>query len=287
MNENKSDVLIDLLIKRATQGLSEAETTQLRELERVSGDLNDNSFDLAVSAIGLIDAQTDERLPADLHSRIVADADEFFAVREKAAASKDSENKTVYSPARGSWRNWLGWTVAAAACIALAVNVWLTRIQPPSKDLAQVQTTPTPLQATPTPLEVLNPAQARQRLLETATDITRASVGAGNVKALKDISGDIVWSDSKQAGYMRFRGLPPNDKNKETYQLWIFDETQDPKTPIDGGTFDIDENGEVVIPIQARLRARRPTAFAVTVEKPGGVVVSKQEKVVALAKTQA
>jgi anti-sigma-K factor RskA len=104
---------------------------------------------------------------------------------------------------------------------------------------------------------------------------------------LKNISGDIVWSDSKQAGYMRFHGLPVNDKSKETYQLWIFDETQDPKTPIDGGTFDVGQNGDIVIPINARLKVKSPQMFAVTIEKPGGVVVSKREKIVVLAKTQA
>jgi anti-sigma-K factor RskA len=85
---------------------------------------------------------------------------------------------------------------------------------------------------------------------------------------------------------MRFRGLPANDPKRETYQLWIFDETQDEKTPIDGGTFNVNDNGEVVIPIDARLAARNPKMFAVTVEKPGGVVVSKREKIVAIAKTE-
>jgi anti-sigma-K factor RskA len=97
----------------------------------------------------------------------------------------------------------------------------------------------------------------------------------------------VVWSDEKQAGYMRFRGLPANDPTKQTYQLWIFDETQDPKTPIDGGTFDVNADGEVIIPINAKLKARKPAMFAVTVEKPGGVVVSDRKNIVALAKVAA
>jgi hypothetical protein len=85
---------------------------------------------------------------------------------------------------------------------------------------------------------------------------------------------------------MRFRGLPVNDVQKETYQLWIFDKTQDKATPIDGGTFDVTSDGEVVVPINAKLKAQEPVMFAVTVEKPGGVVVSKREKIVALAKVE-
>jgi anti-sigma-K factor RskA len=107
------------------------------------------------------------------------------------------------------------------------------------------------------------------------------------MKEYQHVGGDIVWSDSEQTGYMRFRNLPVNDKSKETYQLWIFDETQEEKTPIDGGTFDVDQNGEVVIPINARLKAKNPKAFAVTVEKPGGVVVSKRERIAAIGKTSA
>ena len=85
---------------------------------------------------------------------------------------------------------------------------------------------------------------------------------------------------------MRLSGLPKNDPAKETYQLWIVAENQDPKTPVDGGTFDITSDGEVIIPINAKVKALNPQAFAITIEKPGGVPVSKQEKVPALAKRE-
>jgi hypothetical protein len=52
---------------------------------------------------------------------------------------------------------------------------------------------------------------------------------------------------------------------------------------VDGGVFDVPANsGEVVIPIHAELPILKLAAFAVTVEKPGGVVVSGREHVVAL-----
>ena len=120
-------------------------------------------------------------------------------------------------------------------------------------------------------------------MLRSTAGLIKADWAPGNVKELKEIAGDVVWSDEKQKGYMRFRGLPANDKTKETYQLWIFDKVQDKATPIDGGTFDVDASGEIVIPIDAKLRAVEPGMFAVTVERPGGVVVSKREKIVALA----
>lgn len=82
------------------------------------------------------------------------------------------------------------------------------------------------------------------------------------------------------------RGLPKNNADASTYQLWIFEENQGDKTPIDGGTFNVSSDGTVVIPIDAKLAAKNPSMFAVTVEKPGGVVVSKREKVAALAKVE-
>lgn len=278
MNDDKNVALIDLLIKQAAEGLDDAEKAELLKLKSDLGKTEVLNFDMTAAAIGLIDINATEQMPAHLRAQIMAGSESFFAAREKAEMT---QRYAAEQPSAPPWSlsNWLGWAVAVAACIALLVNVWLTRVQERPRDIVQIQT---PV-ATP---EVLTPERQRQQLIDTAPDVLVASVGAGNVSSLKNISGDIVWSDSKQAGYMRFRGLPANDKSKETYQLWIFDETQDPKTPIDGGTFDIDQNGEVIIPVNARLRAKNPSLFAVTMEKPGGVVVSKREKVVALAKTQ-
>ena len=84
---------------------------------------------------------------------------------------------------------------------------------------------------------------------------------------------------------MRFRGLRPNDPTKEQYQLWVFDATRDDRYPVDGGVFDVPAGvDEIVVPITARVRVTRPALFAVTVERPGGVVVSGREHIVVLAK---
>ncbi|MEO8649659.1 MAG: anti-sigma factor [Acidobacteriota bacterium] len=283
MNDGENVALLDLLIKQATEGLDDAEKTELRKIESESDSAEIPDFEITAAAIGLLNINAAEQMPAYLHSRIQADSEKFFAASEKAA-SVERDHRYTSSPPSGAGRrsffDWMGWAVAAAACIVLLANLWLTRVSNSPADRVQNQ----PVIVTP---DESTPERQRQKLIETAPDVLVASVGAGNVANLKDISGDIVWSDSKQAGYMRFRGLPVNDKSKETYQLWIFDETQDPKTPIDGGTFDIDQNGEAVIPINAVLKARNPKMFAVTVEKPGGVVVSNRAKIVALAKTQA
>ncbi|MEO8573728.1 MAG: anti-sigma factor [Pyrinomonadaceae bacterium] len=275
MNENTEEVMLDLLCKKAVSGLDEHEEKQLAELETQFGGVDQSqSFGLTVAAISMAHLDTSEPMPANLQSRIVAEANRYF--EEHPASSAPPIAYASEPTKRGSMFDWLGWAVAAAACVALALNVFYTR-----QGTTIVQA-PKP---TPTPVEKLTPAQERQRLMETAPDLARASWGPGKMADLKP-TGDVVWSDSKQAGYMRLSGLPKNDPSKETYQLWIIAENQDPKTPVDGGTFDINSDGEVIIPIDAKVKALNPQVFAITIERPGGVPVSKQEKVPALAKRE-
>jgi hypothetical protein len=47
--------------------------------------------------------------------------------------------------------------------------------------------------------------------------------------------------------------------------------------------FDVSSNGEVVVAINPKLHVNDLGMFAVTVEKPGGVVVSKRERIVVTA----
>ncbi|QDV08050.1 Anti-sigma-K factor rskA [Planctomycetes bacterium Poly30] len=101
----------------------------------------------------------------------------------------------------------------------------------------------------------------------------------------KPVKGAVFWSDDANDGFMRIQGLPVNDPSEFQYQLWIFrgsDPAAEPH-PVDGGVFDVAKNGEVIIPIDAKLGVGEASLFAVTVEKPGGVVVSGREKIVALA----
>ncbi len=100
------------------------------------------------------------------------------------------------------------------------------------------------------------------------------------------MTGDVVWDPATQRGFLHFAGLAPNDPAMHQYQIWIFDAGRDKRYPVDGGVFDVPANAsEVIIPIRAALMVRKPAAFAVTLEKPGGVVVSGREHVIALGAT--
>jgi anti-sigma-K factor RskA len=277
MNEKEKEKMLELLSDKAFNDLTEADLAEIRELEKLFPELkDDDSFELAASAVSLTNLNAAEPLPAHLRARILAEADKYFAAPETAVEKEEEFQKTFAfeAPRRTSFMSWLGWALAAAACVALAVNLWLTRIQPPTEI---VNKTPEPA-ATPKPAEPTLVEQ-REQLLAAADAIKTVWT---NPKQPSEIIGDVVWSNSAQKGFMRFRALPANDPNVETYQLWIIDKTQ--KHPIDGGVFDVTAAGEIIIPIDAKIKVKEPTTFAVTAEKPGGVVVSAQEKVLALAK---
>jgi hypothetical protein len=153
----------------------------------------------------------------------------------------------------------------AAICLLIAVIVVATTL-PFGRQVEPPQT----------------PQQMRADFLANAHDLIRI-VWSDGPTPIAGAQGDVAWSKSEQRGYLRFEGLPVNDPLVEQYQLWIFDKNQDEKTPIDGGVFDITSTGEVVIPIQAKLRVREAYLFAVTIEKPGGVVVSDRSRLPLLA----
>jgi anti-sigma-K factor RskA len=265
MKELTEERLFDLLTQQAVEGLNVAETNELHELENVFPMWKgDESFEIATAAFSLTNLDTSEDLPARLRNKILANSERLF-ISEPA---EEIQKTFTFEPKRSSW-SWLGWAFAGVASIALAFSWSTQNVNAPTQDVQK---------------EVLNASQLRQRLIDTDKNALRISWSKGNIKDLAEVYGDIVWSDIKQAGYMRFKGLPINDKLKETYQLWIFDETQDEKTPIDGGVFDVNSDGETIVPITAKLKVKNPKLFAVTVEKPGGTVVSKREKIPVLAK---
>ncbi|MGI8668291.1 MAG: anti-sigma factor domain-containing protein [Aridibacter sp.] len=289
-NEYKKERLLELLADQAIFGLNKEELNEFENFKNEFPEFAaDNSFEFTASAIGLSKIKAFEPLPESLHTRMLAEADEYFPI-EIEVEGKPQENNLISEDAaiqplqgtindvasveepRFSFMQWLGWGVAFAACLALIANIWFTRIQP---DKQVVEKKPTVIEKEPTV------AEQKQQFLALANDVVTRNWSSP--KEGETLSGEIVWSNAEQKGFTTFRGLPVNDSSKESYQLWIFDETQG-ETPINGGVFNVDKNGEVTIPIDAGIKVKKPKQFAVTVEKSGGVVVPNKEKIVAVAK---
>lgn len=185
---------------------------------------------------------------------------------QRRAAERQQAKTMPLQPQRRSVLPWL----AAAACLAVAGGaVWWASTQKGEPPAAPVVAT--------------TPATERAALLANATDVTKITWTITQDPTSHGATGDVVWSPSAQRGYMRFVGLVPNDPSQFQYQLWIFDKTRDQAYPVDGGVFDVASNGEVVVAINPKLHVNDLGMFAVTVEKPGGVVVSKRERIVVTA----
>jgi hypothetical protein len=244
----------ELLIVRALEGVTPEDAAALIRLRAA----DDDSFDRAAAALALATIPA-EPLPAGLADAILADAPRGAAPRAGSGSPRR---------ARGAWVGW----AAAAACLLVAGAAWL---RPPEVKVTERLVVQAPPPEPP-------PAARRDALLREAADARTVAWAATADPAARGASGDVVWSGARQAGFMRIRGLRPNDRAREQYQLWVFDASRDERHPVDGGVFDV-VGDEVVVPIHAAVAVDRPTLFAVTVERPGGVVVSKRERIVLAA----
>jgi hypothetical protein len=277
--ESDYEKTIDLLAEQATHGLDPADCVELDRLLLKYPDLNDDSFELAAAALTVGGISPSALLPQHLRERLLSVAEERFPAPTRDARPPQSPpTGQVYAlPALKTWRVRLqnaGWYAAAATLFLGFFLGW--QVFP--KDANPVSASGAPK----------SPSEMRLRLLSEVSDTIKVSwTGTGDL-AGKPVRGDVVWSSSKQSGFLRFEGLPMNARELEVYQLWIFDANQDARYPIDGGLFDIAEKaGEVIVPITAKLHVQNPTMFAVTLEKPGGVVVSKRERLLLTARVLA
>ena len=226
--------------------------------------LDREHFAQSAAAVTLASRMPLLELPSALRSQLVA-------------AGQRSVARVIPLRPRQAWLHSaaIGW-YAAAAMLLLAVGAWW-----PGLEGMVGPVTPAAL------TELVPPAMERERLLASGTELFRWEWAPTDDPAASGLSGDVVWSAALQAGFMRFQGLEANDPAAIRYQLWVFDAERDERYPVDGGVFDVPAGAsEVVVPIRPVLPVGEAVAFAVSVELPGGAVVSTRERIVALAAAQ-
>jgi hypothetical protein len=175
------------------------------------------------------------------------------------------------APSNNRFAAWGGWLAAAAM---LAVWVGGARTSQPAGARTAVSQ----------PVASAG-AMLRDSLLNVDSSLVRWAWTATADSSAVGATGDVVWSERAQRGVMRIAGLQPNGGRRWQYQLWIFDKSRDQRFPVDGGVFDIPAGArEVFVPIDARVPVGQAVMFAVTVEPPGGVVVSTRDRIALLAK---
>jgi hypothetical protein len=267
------EAMVDLLIKQITEGLSPAEQRELDVLDSAQASSLKADLERAAAAVVLAGGTGGESLPQALGLRVASQAQDHFASIAKGSVVDFPARSAAPRAARPSPA--YGW-FAAAACLVLALLGWL---RSPAPQTVVVEVPPAASSAPSAP-----PSLADQRAaLMAKGDTLKVTLGATKDPGSAGVSGDVVWDPVTQTGFMHFSGLAANDPAVHQYQLWIFDGARDQRYPVDGGVFDIPADAsDVVIPIRAALMVHKPAAFAVTVEKPGGTVVSGREHVVAL-----
>lgn len=246
MNDLPPDI-VDLLVLRATEGLNDEQQASLRALLDEHGLDDVPDFDLAAAAaanaFSLEHAKHYGDAPEDLKAKLVEDAEAFFDAAENTVIEMPAKES-----AQASW-NW-GWAAAAMLALALVFTHYGNRGAPDTDH-----------------------AQARQALIAAGSPVIPWA--APEDPDYSQVTGDVVWDDERQEGYMLLTGMPVNDPGESQYQLWLVDPNRD-SNPVDGGVFDIPPNAQtVVVPIDAKLAVDNPLVFAITREQPGGVVVSK------------
>jgi hypothetical protein len=237
------DRLLDLLVDRAGgEHLDPGEAQDLERLLALHPEVDKGSFERAAAAVHL--ALLEPALePMPVGVRErVLERAQTHFARESAA------------PLRLLSKPWLGWIAAAAAVLLL----WMQPGKGPGVGM-------------PTADEV----RRAPDLQVAAWSSTEDPGGAG-------VTGEVLWSDELQMGYMRFLELPENDPAKGQYQLWIFDAELPAEYPVDGGVFD-STGGDLLVPIDAKIAVADPGLFAITYERPGGVVVSTRERLLLTA----
>lgn len=252
--------LLDLLVARATEGLSYTESRELdANIDRLV-DVAEDDIDLAAAAADLAfedAAPVSEPMPQEIKQRVLAEARVYLSASGNASPlqSPVTPFREPQPRKRGPFDvRYLGWYAAAAMLVLALLAPWSSKPELPA--------------AAP------GLAEQRDLLIEGATDVIRVAWATPEIAEYEQVQGDVVWSNERQAGFMRLRGLPANRAEVSQYQLWIVDPTRD-EHPIDGGVFDIPAGqDEVVVPIDAKIRVDQPAVFAITLEQPGGVVVS-------------
>jgi len=249
------DRIEELLVEQALYGLS---VEQARELSSIGeSTIAPEGLERAAAAIHLAIAPH-EPMPDRLRARLYAVADAVDSHSPTPLRFGDmARASTPRSPARTALLGWL----AAAAAVAIAIYAW-----------------------TFTPSSRKEPDFAT---LRARPDAVHADWSDWDHPEISGVTGEVVWSEKEQRGYMKLKGLPLNNSAAQQYQLWIIDrrglaDASGQSARVSGGIFDATES-ELIIPITPAIPIRGAAAFAITIEEPGGTWVSTMKRRVCIA----
>jgi len=261
-NDDLQQRLLELLSDRALFGLEPDEQAELETLQTRFPEIGNDEMDRVVALLETGSPNRSSAMPSKVKDEILRTAGQHSDLKKREKTSTSTSTRSTLDSGSRSSISAFGrrdlmvslLTMAATGLIA-ALTFW------------------SPKKGTPI-------AMQRKQFLQRAGKVVQAKWTS------ETAAGDVVWSNKLQEGYMTFSGLPVNNPTVEQYQLWIFQEDPLEDHPVDGGVFDI-AGGDATVKIDAKLKIKKkPTAFAITIEKPGGVVVSGRKRLPAIAQPE-
>lgn len=270
--EGINEELALLLAGDVLGDLDHAEKARLEELSSMAELAGSQRESLArvANSIGVASELLSENLPSNEEGiQMPLNPDLAEKIRRDAIAFLPAGNVgNPTNPKSGFLASpWVGWCVAAGLAF-VCVSLWFTETRDPQSPVTASVASEQDAQAW---------MKSHPNAIALEWEIKDSAIVVAGTNP-----GRVVWDSVSQSGFMSFNALPVNDSAVQQYQLWIIDPKRDDE-PIDGGVFDIVVAGESFVPIQAKLNVIDPAGFAVTVEKPGGVVVSDQSRLPLLA----
>jgi anti-sigma-K factor RskA len=250
------------LLEGAEKTAFEFELTDNAELRVLYGDLVNTA-----ALIALTVPQVEP--PAALKSSVLA----ACTGKAQAPGKIKTESKIVAFPLL----KLVPWAAAAALAVAatwLAGQNLILRREAQSlrteKELAEVAYKMAHNELTQRSLLAENMINDLGTKLRHSEDLARLKVTAlaslaGNTAEAKVIA---VWDPEQQTGLLTMEKLPAIAETQD-YQIWIVDPAY--PNPVNGGVFHVSADGRVALPFKPDQPVAKAAAFAISLEKKGGV----------------
>jgi anti-sigma-K factor RskA len=113
-------------------------------------------------------------------------------------------------------------------------------------------------------------AETRIKEIEARDELTKVQVATLTSKLpdAPEATAAVVWDPERQRGVLNTANMPPNATNRD-YQLWVVDPRYE--NPVDAGVFTVEKAGGTKYFFTPKSRITSATAFAISLERKGGV----------------
>ncbi len=261
-----SDADHDLVLDYVLGEIPEADRGSFEQRLRVEPDLARavSRCEEVVALAVLADTPETPAPAADLRARLLAEVTEDRVVPIAAGRG-------------GSW----GWGMAAALALAATIFGVVAlqrgdRIAELNDQLAQarqmIESVSADLAAMTMNRETL---VARIAQLESSRQLDSLRIAAlsSQLEQASQAFGFAVFDPATDEGLIEVIDLPAIDRDSQDYQLWVVDPQYE--NPVDGGVLEVGADGKARVRFRAKQPVTQVAAFAVSLERKGGVPVAE------------